>query len=522
MAYPTASGIRTALEALATAYPFCTVMTLAPSLNGVPITALKVSKVTEGKRAKVLFTGGMHANELAPPRAVLSCIKLLLDSYKVPGTGITYNAFSLTGADVKAIVEHIDIYVAPMVNPDGYALALTLPADELAGRKNASPTATCALPNRAGVNLNRNFDIVWDFQTCYAPVNDVATSSDPCDPNYSGVTPGPLIGAPFSEPEAANVKTLLDEGIEYYIDCHMYGPTILYSWGIEENQTTDPAMSFTNPAFDGARNGVTTPPPVPLIDYMEYIPAAELTEVAAIANHMSKAIKSGTDIAGRGVNPYATYTPQPGALFYPCSGSADDYAFSRHIKDPSLPFVRAFTLECGNPGTTFRPTEAQFVFIEREVHCALLSLLKYVATWIAKSSAPPPPPPPPSNSGCGCPTLMLLGAAHPVFETLRHLLDVSFRETAPGRVLVSVLRRLNERTAPAITGWLARHDTVRRVLAKYVAEPVLTALSRGALLALRLPSPSLRVTALVVNALFFLTAWPVLVLAALWAGVRHG
>jgi carboxypeptidase T len=424
MAYPTSAQIRAGLEALRNANPFCSIINLQQSLGGVDITALKISKVTEGKRAKVLFTGGVHANELAPPSAVLSCVTVLLDAYKA-AKGITYGAFSLTANDVKDIVEHVDIYAAPMINPDGYALTLSLIAPgntELAGRKNGRNTGPCVLPDRPGVNINRNFDIVWDFQRLYLAGNNVASSSNGCHYNYTGVTPGPLIGNPFSEPETENVKALLDEGIEFYVDVHMYGPTILHSWGIETNQTTDPTMWFGEPSWDGKRDG-TVPIP-PFLEYKEFIPAAELSEVVQLANHMAKAIKDGTKVPGRAAIPYQDYLVQPGALLYPTSGSADDYAYSRHRKDPLKPFVRAYTMECGDGAHSgHRPTAAQYKFIEQEVHCALLSLLQSVATWIGKQN--PAQPPPTSGSGGGCfsafffGALGLAGAAAVVAEVMR-------------------------------------------------------------------------------------------------------
>jgi carboxypeptidase T len=405
MAYPTSAEIRTQLEALKNANPFCSIVNLKKSLGGVDITALKISKVTEGKRVKVLFTGGIHANELAPPAAVLSCVTKLLDAYK-NSTAITYGAFSLTPQDVKDIVEHVDIYAAPMINPDGYALQLSLLGtpqhDNLAGRKNGAATGPCVLPDQPGVNINRNFDILWNFQRLYAPGNNVASSSDPCHYNYTGILPGLAIGAPFSEPETENVKALLDEGIEFYVDVHSYGPTILHPWGIDTNQTSDPAMWFGNPAFDGKRDGTVALPP---FAYREFIPAAELSEVVQLANHMAKAIKDGTDVAGRAAIPYQDYVVQQSAQFYPTSGSADDYAFSRHRQNPASPFVRAFTLECG---VNHQPVAAQFAFVEQEVHCALLALLQSAAMWIGKQN---PAKPLPSSGSGGCIPVFILGAS---------------------------------------------------------------------------------------------------------------
>ena len=67
---------------------------------------------------------------------------------------------------------------------------------------------------------------------------------------------------PVSEPETANVAWLLDRvpSVGYFIDIHSFGEDILYNWGDDDDQTTDPAMNFRNPAFDGKR-GITDSTP---------------------------------------------------------------------------------------------------------------------------------------------------------------------------------------------------------------------------------------------------------------------
>jgi zinc carboxypeptidase len=515
VAYPTAAQMRGDLAGLAANNSFCSVMTLKQSVNGTDITALKISKVVgSSARTKVLFTGGVHANEWAPPRALVSLAKTLLDAYAAP-KGIAYGAFSLTPQDVKDIIENVDIYIAPMINPDGYALSLSLMGagkSETRGRKNGRFTGPCLDP---GVNINRNCDIVWDFEKLYAtpPASNVATSSDPCHYNYSGIHPGPAIGSAFSEPEAQNIKTLLDEGIEFYVDCHMYGPTVLHSWGIGTNQTTTSAMSFSNSAYDGKRPGTVTPIVAPAVDYKEYIPAAELVEVSNLATRMQQAIKDGTDVPGRSVYPYTDYVVQPGAQFYPTSGSADDYAYSRHLANSTLPFVRAYTIECGDSVTTgFRPTEPMYVFVEQELHCALLALLKTAAAWIGKRN---------SSSSSSCPIALLLGVAHPTVEALRQLRDVAFRETALGSRVMDTVVRLYAVVSPALVRWLAPRPRLRAAIKRFLARPVLETFRVSTSLAMRLPTPTLRVTALLTS-LAVVGALPCLLLLALWVGVRYG
>ena len=100
-----------------------------------------------------------------------------------------------------------------------------------------------------GVDLNRNFDALWDFRRHFAPDSGVSASDDPCHPQ---VYVGP---AAASEPETQNVVWLLDRypGTRWFIDVHSYVPAIYHTWGFDENQMSDPSMNFRNAAFDGQR-----------------------------------------------------------------------------------------------------------------------------------------------------------------------------------------------------------------------------------------------------------------------------
>src|SRR5262249_7789039 len=115
-----------------------------------------------------------------------------------------------------------------------------------------------------------------------------------------------------------------------FLDLHSYGGDVLYSWGNDQNQSVDPSQTFANRSYDGKRG---------LKDdaYSEYISAADLQTASSIATAIRNAIN-----AARG-RPYTAL--QAFCLGYPTSGASDDYAFSRHIVDPSLRRILAFTLE---------------------------------------------------------------------------------------------------------------------------------------------------------------------------------
>ena len=119
-------------------------------------------------------------------------------------------------------------------------------------RKNRRKVWPDLGPACIGVDLNRNFDVLWDFQRHFAPDSDVSASADPCDPQ---VYVGPEAA---SEPETRNVVWLLDQhpATRWFVDVHSYVPAIYHTWGFDENQTSDPSMTFQNPAFDGQRGRI--------------------------------------------------------------------------------------------------------------------------------------------------------------------------------------------------------------------------------------------------------------------------
>ncbi len=233
----------------------------------------------------------------------------------------------------------------PQANPDGRYYSMMVDA---AWRKNRRVSA----PNSAGcpgVDINRNFDFVWNFPTCFSPLTTPA-SADPCD--YE-VYHGP---SAFSEPENLNIKWILDNftNVRYFTDVHSHGETILYSWGDDEDQSIDPFINFQNPAYDGKRG-------IGGDAYKEYIPATDLSTAVALANTVQGAIQ-----AVRGT----AYTVRSGFALYPTSGASDDYTYSRHFADPSKSKVISFTIEWG---TEFQPPYSEMQNIMSEVTCGLLA-----------------------------------------------------------------------------------------------------------------------------------------------------
>src|SRR5687767_13492610 len=95
------------------------------------------------------------------------------------------------GAQIAGWLQAGEIWIAPMVNPDGHEFSRTGPANRL-WRKNRRVNADGSI----GVDPNRNYGYMWG-------ILDVPTSSHtPSDPTYVGPRA-------FSEPETRAVRDLV-------------------------------------------------------------------------------------------------------------------------------------------------------------------------------------------------------------------------------------------------------------------------------------------------------------------------
>lgn len=386
MAYPaTVRAIEAELGRLAADHPDLCTRTVAPqrSHEGRDISYVTVSGGGGGR--PVFITGGSHAREWAPPDALLSLLDRLLRAYEAEGDfvvpaftdtapprDVVYAEVAIPAADVKRIVERVELSVLALINPDGRAFSQSSAANAL-WRKNrraggAGSSSTCR-----GVDLNRNFDLAWDFERYYDDAGDVAVSAsnDPCD---FQVYVGPSAA---SEPESQNVASVLRERrAEFYVDVHSFSRLILLPWGMDSSQTRDPAQNFRNPAFDGRRDGGAGGA------YGEFIPADLLAEHVRIGTAMHDAILDGAGSDPR-ARARSDYRVQPGLALYPTTGTASDFAASlQFTDDPPAERVIAYTLEIGNDTDGeggFQPVPAIYPKIEREVHLALMAFLSAAA-----------------------------------------------------------------------------------------------------------------------------------------------
>ena len=335
-------------------------------------------------RAGVYLLGGVHAREWGSPDILVNLVQLLTDAYRT-GTGITQGGASISADEVRRIVTTLDVVVFPQANPDGRHHSMTLDPMWRKNRRPAEPGQP-ACPggggNGPGVDLNRNYDFLWEYTTAFSPQAPVATSTDPCDEVYRGP-------AAASEPETANVTWLLDQhpSVSHFIDVHSFGEMILYNWGDDDDQTTDPSMNFHNPDYDGERGIPEATPGGDPHKYREYLPAADLGEAIALGTVMRDAIRSAH---GR------QYSLTSAVGLYPTSGTSDDWAYSRSFVDSSTGKVLGFTIEWGpqrsSISRSFHPDYSDMVPIIEEVTAALLAFCSAVASRTADVQQAPAVP----------------------------------------------------------------------------------------------------------------------------------
>lgn len=315
--------------------------------------ALKIGKGTGRIRPAIYFLGGVHAREWGSADILINFVQQLTKAY-ANGTGVSIGSNNFTAAQIKKIVETKDTYVFPQCNPDGRHFSMS---QDPMWRKNRRP-APAGHPQTScvGVDINRNYDFLWNYPVYFDPASPIANSTNPCDYQvYIG--PGAA-----SEPETKNAVWMFDQfpNIRYFIDIHSYSEDILYNWGDDDNQATTPTMNFQNAAFNGKR-GIAGDN-----KYREYLNATDKTTAVNLANKMKAAIAG---IRGR------QYKVEQSMSLYPTAGTSDDYAFSRHILDAKKAKVYSYTIEWGsasNP-TPFHPPYPEMQKIIQEITAALIA-----------------------------------------------------------------------------------------------------------------------------------------------------
>jgi len=168
------------------------------SIEGRPLWALRIGRAAGA--TPMLISGTQHAREWLAAM-VTTCVadRLILDYDRDPA--------------IRAFVDRTELWVVPVVNPDGYQYSWS---GRRYWRKNRR--------GDHGVDLNRNFAIAW---------GGPGSSRNERAENYRGEYA-------FSEPESIAVRDLVKrERIALHVDFHTYGQLVLYPWGYTPTPAPD-------------------------------------------------------------------------------------------------------------------------------------------------------------------------------------------------------------------------------------------------------------------------------------------
>ncbi|MFQ5340705.1 MAG: M14 family metallopeptidase [Anaerolineae bacterium] len=164
-------------------------------------------------KPKLFVVAEHHAREIITPEVAMNFVDDLLENYGQDAT-ITW------------LLDHREVWVMPMANPDGHAHAAQMES----WRKNTRRTDACAggsPPNSYGVDLNRNYGYQWG--------EEAGSSPNPCFLTYRGESP-------FSEPETQAVRDLVrDKDFDILVSLHSYGGLVLYPWAFTSHPAPDAA-----------------------------------------------------------------------------------------------------------------------------------------------------------------------------------------------------------------------------------------------------------------------------------------
>jgi hypothetical protein len=313
-----------------------------------------------GDNPRVFIMSGIHARERGGPDNAIYFLADLLNARKA-GKGVTYGSKEYTAEEVETALS-AGVVMLPLTNPDGVAHDQST---DTCWRKNRNPESSDGTPDSVGVDLNRNYDFVWDYKTAFDSSADPA-SDDPSSEVFYGT-------APASEPETQAVVWTVDQyqNITWFMDLHSYGPDLLYGWGDDDVGTEETSQNFVNSEFDGVR-GVTGDE-----TYKEYFTAEDLqTEL----DGTSKIVEAMNVVGG------VDYEASPAVGLYPTSGASNDYAMGRYYGKVACGASRMFgyTLEFGqassaDPSCPFYPDQEEYHRNIRQIGAGFIEMLLVAA-----------------------------------------------------------------------------------------------------------------------------------------------
>ncbi len=176
----------------------------------------KISSPTKNLKSQVLYTALHHAREPGSMLQLLYFMWYVLENYE-------------NDPMIKTLLDHVELYFIPCVNPDGYLFnEAGYARGNVYWRKNRR--IINSIPY--GVDLNRNYGFKWGL--------DNEGSSDIY---MSQIYRGP---EPFSEPETQAVAYFCKQHeFKTALNAHTFSALLIYPWGYTYDLTED-SVAFYN------------------------------------------------------------------------------------------------------------------------------------------------------------------------------------------------------------------------------------------------------------------------------------
>jgi len=201
--FHTPASLSSDLSGLAAAHPtLAQMVTIGTSIEGRPIQAIKISTnpgVDDAAKSDVIFVGLHHAREWLAAEMPLYLAEYLLTHYS-------------TDTQLQTCMNHLQIWIIPVLNPDGYQYTATTDRFWRKNRRNNGD-------GTFGVDLNRNYNYQWGLGT------GVQGSHNTFDDTYIGASA-------FSEPETAALRDFIQarHNPRAFVTYHTFSELFLRPW----------------------------------------------------------------------------------------------------------------------------------------------------------------------------------------------------------------------------------------------------------------------------------------------------
>ena len=250
------------------------------------LSTVKIASGGGANRRGALLIAGVHAREIVNPDALVTLALKLCQAY-TNGTGLSFGGKNYSAEQIALIVDALDVVMLPSLTPTAVRMCSHQPGRRCGARIERSTLASHAVVSTSIATLT------FCGQVASAPAAPRAVT---CSRGLRH----------FRNPRRATCvtfsMTIPTSGISSTFT-HI-PELVLYPWGDDDNQTSDPSQNFQNPAYNGQRGVVGA-------GYREYIPAFDLDWYLITGTRMRDAIAA---VRGR------TYTLQQSIGLYPYFG----------------------------------------------------------------------------------------------------------------------------------------------------------------------------------------------------------